>query len=133
MRKFFATLALLLCSLGCAEKIEHDTVLATKRAVEFAETIFVRRDLDKAYALLADNARSYVPFAKFAETVNMLHSSGYPTTITVVGAAAPVQNEKVINVVLRTERSTYTVTLVGTATSDYRVMSFEGGSPVNIP
>jgi len=62
---------------GCSGKVEHDLDLAVKRAVEFADTTFVRHDIEKGYSLLTDNARSYVPFNKFEETVSMFRCNDY--------------------------------------------------------
>src|SRR5437867_6765179 len=78
MRRIGAAIFFLTGMFGCAEKIEHDLELAAKRGVEFAEVAFVRRNLDKGYALLATKARSYVPIEKFNETVSEMHRSGYP-------------------------------------------------------
>jgi len=115
---------------GCAESIEHDSKLASKRAVEFAEVTFVRRNLDKGYALLADKARSYVPTEKFNEKVTKMHPNGYPSRVTAVNAVA-VPGERIVNVSLRGEGSAgafdYAVTLVGTAATDYQVTTFAGG------
>jgi hypothetical protein len=115
---------------GCAESIEHDSKLASKRAVEFAEATFVRRNLDKGYALLADKARSYVPMEKFNEKVAKMHPNGHPGKVTAVNAVA-VPGERIVNVSLRGEGSAgafdYAVTLVGTAATDYRVSTFAGG------
>jgi hypothetical protein len=78
-----------------------------------------------------DKARAYVPLDKFKETVTAMHPSGYPIKVTAVGAAA-VKGEKVVNVVLRGDgggggRFDYTLSLMGTAESGYRVRTFNGG------
>jgi hypothetical protein len=114
---------------GCAEKVEHDTALATKRAVEFAEATFVRGNIDQGYAMLADKARGYVPLNIFADKVKQMHPSGRPNKV--VGlSAAPVKGEKLINVTLRGEgdgQFLYSIALLGTASDDYRVTTFSGG------
>lgn len=137
MLKIFAALFILATSFGCAEKIEHDVDLASKRGFEFAETTFVRRNLDKGYALLTDKVRSYVPVDKFKETVSEMHRTGYPTRITVVGAAPAIPGEKIVNVVLRGEDSAkqfhYTVTVAGTASTDYHVTTFGLGAIPLLP
>jgi hypothetical protein len=56
-----AAIFLLTGMFGCAESIEHDSNLASRRAVEFAETTFVRRNLDKGYALLAERHGAMCP------------------------------------------------------------------------
>jgi hypothetical protein len=130
MLKIFAALFILATSFGCAEKIEHDVDLARKRAVEFAETVFVRRNLDKGYALLADKVRSYVPMEKFNEKLTKMHPNGHPSNVTAV-RAEPVLGEKIIHVSLHGEggggQFEYGITVVGTATTDYRVTTFHGG------
>jgi len=114
---------------GCAEKVEHDTALATKRAVEFAEATFVRGNIDQGYAMLADKARGYVPLNIFADKVKQMHPSGRPNKI--VGlSATPVKGERLINVTLRGEgdgQFLYSIALLGTASDDYRVTTFSGG------
>jgi hypothetical protein len=92
-----AAIFLLTGMFGCAESIEHDSNLASRRAVEFAEATFVRRNLDKGYALLADKARSYVPMEKFNEKVTKMHPNGHPSKVTAVNAVA-VPGERIVNV-----------------------------------
>lgn len=109
---------------GCSEPIRHDDDLARKRAIEFAEVALVKRDFDKGYALLSSGAKSHVPVEKFRETLSRLHPDGYPTRITATGYK-PMFNEKAIYVYLSGEASgkqfQYTITMEGTAASDYRV------------
>jgi len=130
MRRIIAVIFLFMGMFGCAESIEHDSNLATKRAVEFAEATFVRRNLDKGYALLADKARNYVPIEKFNEKVARMHPNGHPSKVTAVNAVT-VPGERIVNVSLRGEGSAgpfdYAVSLAGTASTDYRVTTFAGG------
>ncbi len=129
MIKIFAIMGLLTVITGCAEQFDHDADLAGRRAVEFAEAVFVHRNMDQGYALLADKARSYVPMDKFVEKVNQIHRSGYPDQVKVLGAV-PVQGEKLVNVKLwgqgRDGTFEYAIALTGTAATDYRVASFNG-------
>ncbi len=129
MARITSTL-LLLMLFGCGENIQHDTELAARRAVEFAELAFVRQNLEKSHLLLADSARSYVPLDKFRETIVKSHPSGYPTRVTAV-RSEPVKGEKAVYVLVRGEASSgnfqYSLTLTGTAASDYRVTIFHGG------
>jgi hypothetical protein len=120
---------MLSAALGCAEKFEHDLELAAKRAQEFADTTFVRRNLERGYELQADKARAYVPLDKFMDKVNLMHRGGYPIRIRTTGAA-PVKGEKLVNVSLRGDgdgQFSYQITLAGTAAADYRVVTFTGG------
>src|SRR5574341_570350 len=97
MSKLRIVIGLLAAMTGCAEQFDHDIDLARKGAIEFAEAAFVRRNMDKGYALLADNARSYVPLDKFTEKVKQMHRSGYPDKITALDVV-PVKGEKLVHV-----------------------------------
>lgn len=129
--KVLTLLFLLFLPWGCAEEITHDEKLAATRAVEFAEATFVRRHLDKGYALLTDKTRAYVPLEIFTDKVTKMHPSGYPSKVTPVGSVLPVKGEKIIHVRLRGDggggRFEYAVTVAGTAATDYRVTTFSGG------
>ena len=109
--------------IGCSP-IKHDEDLAKKRALEFAELVFVRQNIEQGYAQLSDAAKRYVSAEKFRETISRIHSDGYPTRITVTGYK-PMLNEKAIYIFLSGENSgkqfRYMLTLEGTAASDYRV------------
>jgi hypothetical protein len=129
MIRITSTLLLLTLLLGCGENIQHDTDLAARRAVEFADTVFVRQNMEKGYMLLAAETRSYVPFNKFEETATQVDIIHTPSKIAVVGAAPVTPSETLVNVVLAcdgTDGRTYkvTVTLKGTKTSDYQVTKF---------
>jgi hypothetical protein len=129
MLKLAAMLLFLVMTGGCAENVDHDTALATKRAIEFAEAAFVRGNLDQGYAMLADKARAYVPLNIFADKVKQMHPSGRPSKIASL-SAAPVKGEKIVNVTLRGEgdgQFMYGIALIGTAAADYRVSTFSGG------
>jgi hypothetical protein len=129
MLKLAAMLLFLVMTGGCAENVDHDTALATKRAIEFAEAAFVRGNLDQGYAMLADKARAYVPLNIFADKVKQMHPSGRPSKIASL-SAAPIKGEKIVNVTLRGEgdgQFMYGIALIGTAAADYRVSTFSGG------
>ena len=126
MPKFFA----------CTNPIEHDPALAAKRAVEFARAAFIRQDADGAYALLSDSMRRYVPLAKFKETISRLHPNGRPSKIEAV-EYEPMPGEKAMYIYLvgqdSGEQFEYTVTLEGTAATDYRVSKFTRGARSYLP
>jgi len=129
MPKIAVLLLFLLMTGGCAENVDHDTALATKRAIEFAEATFVRGNLDQGYAMLADKARAYVPLNIFADKVKQMHPSGRPSKIAGL-TAAPIKGEKIVNVTLRGEgdgQFMYGIALIGTSAADYRVSTFSGG------
>ena len=129
MLKLAAMLLFLVMTGGCAENVDHDTTLATKRAIEFAEATFVRGNLDQGYVMLADKARAYVPLNIFADKVKQMHPSGRPSKIASL-TATPVKGEKIVNVTLRGEgdgQFMYGIALIGTSSADYRVSTFSGG------
>lgn len=129
MLKFAAVLLLLAMTGGCAEHFDHDTALATKRAVEFAEATFVRGNLDQGYAMLADKARAYVPLNIFADKVKQMHPSGRPSKVAGL-STSPVKGEKLVNVTVRGEgdgQFMYAIVVIGTSAADYRVSTFSGG------
>lgn len=124
LRRYLIAVVSAIALTGCSEPIRHDDDLARKRAIEFAEVALVRRDFDKGYDLLSSGAKSHVPVEKFRETLLRLHPDGYPTRITATGYK-PMFNERAIYVYLSGEASgkqfQYTITLEGTAASDYKV------------
>jgi hypothetical protein len=124
LRRFFYAIALAACFAGCSEPITHNEELARKRALEFAEVALVKHDLDAAYALLSNKAKSYVPVEKFKETIQRLHPDGYPLTVRTTGFK-PMMDEKAIYIYLSADTANrqfhYTLTLNGTAASDYQV------------
>jgi hypothetical protein len=127
MRYIFLLLACALLVVGCAKSFEHDPKLAARRAEEFARVVFIKRDFDTGYMLLADSARRYVPPEKFRETVVKAHPKRYPNNIAATDYE-PMSGEKAIYVYLSGvndgEQFHYTLTLDGTAASDYKVMRF---------
>jgi len=128
----FLVLGSILGLLGCAGKAAHDEALAAKRAVEFAETVFVQNDIDKGYRLLSDGARRHVPLEKFKETVTRMHPKGYPTSVTAREFEPMPGGEKAIYIFLTGDgsgdRFDYKLTLEGSAATDYRVTNLEPGT-----
>lgn len=117
-------IALAACFTGCSEPITHNEELAARRALEFAEVALVKHDFDAAYALLSNKAKSYIPVEKFKETIQRLHPDGYPLTVRTTGSK-PMLDEKAIYIYLSADTANrqfhYTLTLNGTAASDYQV------------
>jgi hypothetical protein len=130
MRHFllFAAGAALL--LACAKSFEHDPKVAGKRAEEFAQVVFVRKDFDQGYALLSESGKRYVSPQKFKETIVKSHPRHYPTRISATDYE-PMPGEKAIYIYLSGEDAgeqfNYTLTLEGTAATDYRVTRFSRG------
>jgi hypothetical protein len=123
-QKLLAPIVAAVCFTGCSEQIRHNDDLARRRAIEFAEVALVRRDFETGYSLLSSGAKTYVSMEKFKETLTRLHPEGYPSKITATGYK-PMFSEKAIYVYLTGEGSgkhfQYTITLEGTAASDYKV------------
>lgn len=123
VRQWLIAIILSLGFMGCSP-IRHDEELAKKRALEFAEIVLVKHNIEQGYAQLSDSAKHYVSVEKFRETIARLHPDGYPTRVTVTGYK-PIFNEKVIYIFLSGTNSDkqfqYMLTLEGTAASDYKV------------
>ena len=122
--------------MSCAESVKHDEFLAGKRAVEFAQVAFVKRDVERAYALLSDGAKSYVPFEKFKDTLLRMHPSLHPTSVTAT-EYEPMPGEKALYIYITGETSgeplQYTLTMLGTAATDYKVSRFIRGNSSYLP
>ena len=123
IRQCLIAMILSLGMMGCSP-IRHDENLAKQRALEFAEIVLVKHNIEQGYAQLSDSAKHYVSEEKFKETISRLHPDGYPTRVTVTGYK-PIFNEKVIYIFLSGTNSDkqfqYMLTLEGTAASDYKV------------
>jgi hypothetical protein len=130
MRYHFLILAFVIGSMGCTKPVKHDEVLAAKRAVQFAELAFVKQDAEKSYQLLSDATKGYVPFDKFKETLARLNPGVHPRSITAI-EYEPMPGEKAIYIYLVGKNSgedfSYTVTMEGTAATDYRVSKVTRG------
>jgi hypothetical protein len=122
--------------MSCQESVKHDETLAGKRAVEFAQVAFVKQDVEKAYALLSDGAKSYVPLEKFKETLSRMHPSLHPASLTAT-EYEPMPGEKAIYIYITGETSgeqlQYTLTMLGTAATDYKVSRFIRGNSSYLP
>jgi len=117
---------------ACQKSIDHDAVLAGRRAVEFARVAFVRQDDEKAYALLSDSAKRYVPLQKFKETLSRLRPRGRPSKV-MATEYEPMPGEKAIYISIvigenPDEQVEYTVTMEGTPSTDYRVSKITRGA-----
>jgi hypothetical protein len=131
MRKIIWFLICATTFSACAKSFEHDQQLAARRAEEFARVAFVAKDFAKGYALLSESGRRYVPLDKFTETIVKSHPRSYPTKITAT-EYEPMSGEEAIYIYLIGENGSehfyYTVTLAGTAVTDYKVTRFSRGS-----
>ena len=131
MRKFFLLFTCGVLFYACADSFDHDPKLAAKRAEEFARVAFVGQDYEKGYAMLSDSGKRYVPLEKFKETVVKSHPRSYPTKLAATDYE-PMSGEKAIYIYLTGdnpgEHFYYTLTLDGTATTDYKVTRISRGS-----
>src|SRR5438128_4440444 len=131
MQLQFLLFGFLIGVMSCTNSIKHDEVLTGKRAVEFAEIAFVRQDVQRAYALLSDRTKDYVPLEKFRETLLRLHPSGHPTNVAAT-EYEPMPGEKAMYIYITGKNSAepfgYTLTMDGTAASDYKDSRISGMS-----
>jgi hypothetical protein len=130
--KAYALAALALTMLaGCAESVKHDEILAAKRALEFGQAVFVEKNLDKGYALLADSGRRHVPRDNFKQSLAAMHARGYPTKLSAT-EYEPMAGEKAIYIFVRGQNSEeqfmYRLTMEGSAAAEYRVLKIDQGT-----
>ena len=131
MRNLLLLLAAAGLFFACEQTVEHDPKTAGKRAEEFAQVVFVRRDFDRGYAMLSEGGKRYVPLEKFKETVIKSHPRNYPITIAATDYE-PMAGEKAIYIYISGENGgeqfNYTLTLDGAAANDYKVTRFSRGA-----
>lgn len=121
----------LIAVASCQKPIDHNPALAAQKAVEFVRVAFVRQDDAAAYELLSNATRRYVPLDKFKETLSRLRPSNRPSKITAT-EYEPMPGEKAIYIYIVVganpdQQSEYTVTMEGTASTDYRVSKITHG------
>ena len=128
-------LALVLYSFGCSKPVAHDEALAGKRALEFSEAAFVKRDFDAAYKLLSDRAKAYVSVNAMRSAVASAHLNGYPNNVQVTQSEPMPAESKAIYIFLAGENPSelfaYRLTMEKTAASDYRVAVFDRESSLS--
>ena len=117
--------------IGCMETIHHDEASAGKKAEEFARVVFVKRDFENGYGLLADGTKRYVSLEQFKAVLSKLHPKAFPRTVTAL-EYEPMPGEKAIYIFLTGENSGeqfyYRLTMEGTATTGYKVLRFDRAS-----
>jgi hypothetical protein len=133
---YFLWLVYVVGFVACVPSIEHNPELAAKRAVEFAQVALVRQDSEKAYLLLSDKTKGYVPLSKFKESLGRLYPVSRPIRVKATGYE-PMPGEKAIYVYIIAEtagqQAPYTVTMDGTAKSDYKVSKIIPGNNSYLP
>jgi hypothetical protein len=122
-------LVLIFYFAGCAKSVPHDEVLAAKRALEFAEAVFVKRDIEGAYARLSDKTQRYVSIQQIQSMLSLSHLKGYPIKVRATEYEfIPSENNALYIFVVgenSTEQFTYRLMMERTTSSDYRVLQFD--------
>lgn len=123
-KKSWRAILLAACLAGCSEPIEHDQDMATKRALEFADTVLVRQDFENGYNQMSRKAKAYIPFNIFKDAMVRLHPDGFPRRVEATDYRALAGYDKVY-VTLHGENAgrpfDYVLTLLGTAQKGYGV------------
>jgi hypothetical protein len=135
-QQFYFLFVSVVCLISCVPSIKHNPELAGRRAVEFAQVALVRQDSEKAYLLLSDKTKGYVPLAKFKETLGRLYPSVRPIRVKATDYE-PMPGEKAIYIYITAEtageQSEYTLTMDGSAATDYKVSKITRGSSSYLP
>src|SRR5439155_13511596 len=113
--------------------LSHDEELAASKAVEFAETTFIKKDFEKGYILLADSAKQAINFEQFQQTCQHMHPQSFPTTLRAT-EFEPLPGQKAMNIFLTGENGGekfyYRIAMEGTAPTGYQVLGlYRGNGP----
>lgn len=116
-------IALLLLS-GCVSVIAHDEKKAAAAAEEFARLAFIEQKYSLAYNLISPDIQKTIPLDKFQELVKQMHPKLYPSNIRAT-EYEPMHGQKAMGIYLEGENGSesfcYSVTMVGTALSGYKI------------
>jgi hypothetical protein len=116
---------------SCAGTVKHDETLAAKRAIEFAQFVFIDKNFAKGYELLSDGGKRHLSLEKFTETLTRMHPRSFPTKVTAT-EFQPMPGEKAIWIYLAGQKAEdqfqYRLTMEATETGDYRVLTFDTGA-----
>jgi hypothetical protein len=119
-----------LLTTSCAGSVKHDETLAARRAIEFAQLVFINKNFEKGYDLLSDGGKRHLSLEKFKETLTRMHPRSFPTKVTAT-EFQPMPGEKAIWIYLAgqntEEQFQYRLTMEATDTGDYRVLTFDTG------
>jgi hypothetical protein len=115
---------------SCAGSVKHDETLAARRAIEFAQLVFINKNFAKGYELLSEGGRRHLSLEKFKETLTRMHPRSFPTKVTAT-EFQPMPGEKAIWIYLAgqnaEEQFQYRLTMEATDKGDYRVLTFDTG------
>jgi hypothetical protein len=130
-RIFTACTLFFLVLAGCAEPVKHDEARAAQQALEFGRVVFLEKNFDRGYELLAAGGKRHVPRDKFKQTISAMHPRGYPTKLAATGYE-PMTDEKAIYIFIRSQNAedtfNYRFTMEGTAATGYKVLKIDQGS-----
>jgi hypothetical protein len=114
----------LIALAGCIQRFNHQPAMAGRKAQQFADVAFVKRDLDAAYPLLSQNTRASITIDQFKDLVSKMHPSDYPLFVRATDYE-PLMGQKAMNIYLIGEaesgRLYYRFVMEGTQESDYMV------------
>ena len=129
MNKHIFSIGYLVCalSLGCVPQVNvlrHEPSMAAKQADRFADTAFIKRELEAAYSMLSDGMKAQVSFEQFKGLLTKMHPSGYPMKVQ-SKEFEPIPGQKAMNIFLIGERADekfyYRFLMEGVKETDYRV------------
>jgi hypothetical protein len=116
---------------SCAGSVKHDETLAARRAIEFAQLVFINKNFAKGYELLSGGGRRHLSLEKFKETLSRMHPRSFPTKVTAT-EFQPMPGEKAIWIYLAgqnaEEQFQYRFTMEATDNDDYKVLAFDTGA-----
>jgi len=116
--------------MSCSDTVKHDEGLAGKRAIDFAQAVFVDRNFEKGYDLLSDGGKRHLSREKLKETVTRMHPRGFPAKVT-AKEFQPMPGENAIWIYLAGQSSEdqfgYRLTMEGNGKGDYKVLTFDSG------
>jgi hypothetical protein len=115
---------------SCAGSVKHDETLAARRAIEFAQLVFINKNFAKGYELLSEGGRRHLSLEKFKETLTRMHPRSFPTKVTAT-EFQPMPGEKAIWIYLAgqnaEEQFQYRFTMEVTDNGDYKLLAFDTG------
>jgi hypothetical protein len=122
---------LIIVLASCAEPVKHDEASAAKHALEFGRVVFLEKNFDRGYGLMADGGKRHVPRDKFKQTVAAMHARNYPTKLAAI-EYEPMTDEKAIYIFIRGQNAedtfSYRFTMEGTAATGYKVLKIDQGT-----
>ncbi len=119
---------------GCsANLISHDAETAASAAVEFGTASFVQGDVERAYALLSDEARATVSREQLREVLANMHPAARPVSLAAI-EYEPVPGQRAMQIFLRgqngSEEFHYRLMMLGSMPAGYKVSGiFRGSGP----